>query len=186
MGCSSSSEWSDDHGKGVVLGQYELPEMAPFRENQQNEVPGSPESHDHQQRQDRKGDAPHTDRCNVYFWTKSSKKRWSTPSASIYGCCHHSMIAFEYEEEVLVCDAVNQAGQLTGRCRSMGIKEFHKKYPKKRRIVQRNLSIELVKETVRRMEKSGPYDHLWNNCQKWLKEMLKHLNMHTAPDPGDT
>ncbi|XP_077527926.1 uncharacterized protein LOC144139465 [Haemaphysalis longicornis] len=78
----------------------------------------------------------HQHRCRVYIWTKPTikyacfasnrgMKKTSSP------CVEHWMAAFEYEDEVLVCDAVEYNGELTGRCRSKMKTEFHNKYPEK-------------------------------------------------------
>ncbi|XP_077527927.1 uncharacterized protein LOC144139466 [Haemaphysalis longicornis] len=87
------------------------------------------------------------------------------------------MVMFEYEDEVLVCDAVELAGELTGRCESKGKDEFRKGYPKKKYLGEYNFPKEFVKETVKNMMKYGPYDPLSNNCQKWLKDLLMSMEV---------
>lgn len=125
---------------------------------------------------------PH--RCDVYFWTKTTKrgssapsKFWTLSTASGSVCFDHWMVAFEYQDEVLVCDAVNDEGELTGRCRLKGKEEFHRTYARKIHLGHYNVSKEFVKKTVNSMEKNGRYDILSNNCQNWLRKLLNRMSV---------
>lgn len=124
----------------------------------------------------------HPCRCTVYIWTKplikypcfASKpctKKTRSP------CVEHWMVAFEYEDEVLVCDAVEDNGELTGRCKCKAKNEFHHKYPEKTTLGYYEISKEFVKNTVEAIKNDGPYDVVCNNCQKWLKKLLYRLTV---------
>ncbi|XP_077527871.1 uncharacterized protein LOC144139380 isoform X2 [Haemaphysalis longicornis] len=110
------------------------------------------------------------DRCCAYYWTRpvqggslASSKLLGKSCSSSSASAHHWVVMFEYEDEVLVCDAVELAGELTGRCESKGKDEFRKGYPKKKYLGEYNFPKEFVKETVKNMMKYGPYDPLSNN-----------------------
>lgn len=93
------------------------------------------------------------------------------------------MIAFVYDDEVLLCDGDNVNGNLEGKCERLKIEEFKKmcfnnkidngefEIPKRR-----------VEQEVDNMKTWGSYDPLLNNCQDWFKELLKKLQVRdTGP-----
>lgn len=131
----------------------------------------------------------HPDRCWAYFSTKpTGRSSWDSCKRRIksYGrsspCFDHWLVAFEYEDQLLVCDAVNIRGELTGRCREKGKKEFHKKNPLKIPLGEFDIPKVFLRESVKRMEKNGRYDLLVNNCQTWIKKLLNRTGVASSVD----
>lgn len=93
------------------------------------------------------------------------------------------MIAFVYDDEVLLCDGTKVQGNLEGKCERLTIEEFNKRcfnnkqYHGKFEIPKRR-----VEQEVDNMKKRGSYDPLLNNCQNWFIELLTKLKVrNTAP-----
>lgn len=95
-------------------------------------------------------------------------------------CFRHWLVAFDYEEEVIVCEALNTNGVLEGQWHSQNREEFHKQFPKKKYLGQFHISKDAVKGIVQKMIDCGRYNLFSNNCQKWLKEVLKSLEVDTS------
>lgn len=127
---------------------------------------------------------PGPDRSRAYYWTKPNRRGLSQLSTLLPESCgsscassEHWLVAFEYEDEVIVCDAVKVDGELTGRYRSKEKDEFHKDNSNKKYLGEYNIPKEIVKDAVKNMMKYGSYDPLSNNCQKWLKDLLKSVEV---------
>lgn len=115
----------------------------------------------------------------VYFCTKATPggSCSSQSSAEISACVDHWVLAFEYADVVLVCDAVADKGVLTGRCRYFDKTSFDNHYPSKMRTFQGNRSKTLVESTVNSMKKWGQYDVVFNNCQNWVQKLMFTLQV---------
>lgn len=90
------------------------------------------------------------------------------------------MAAFDYCDEVLLCDATDVDGALIGRCESLKNEEFHFRYPKKKLILQCDIPKQFVRERVAALRNCGRYDALSNNCQKWIKNVMESLGLDTS------
>lgn len=131
------------------------------------------------------------ERCRVYTGTRPLASSESSSSASSnqrggsdgLEWLDHWMIAFVYDDEVLLCDATKVQGNLEGKCERLTIEEFNKRcfnnkqYHGKFEIPKRR-----VEQEVDNMKKRGSYDPLLNNCQNWFIELLTKLKVrNTAP-----
>lgn len=84
------------------------------------------------------------------------------------------MAAFQYEDEVLVCDANDVEGNLQGKCQQMKIDNFEKECPVDKKFLGKfKIPKQEVKGKVDQLRNCGPYYFITNNCQKWLRALLK-------------
>lgn len=131
------------------------------------------------------------ERCRVYTGTRPLASSESSSSASSkqrggsggLEWLDHWMIAFVYDDEVLLCDGNKVQGNLEGKCERLTIEEFNKrcfnnkKYHGKFKIPKRR-----VEQEVDNMKNRGSYNALLNNCQDWLNGLLTKLKVrNTAP-----
>lgn len=95
------------------------------------------------------------------------------------------MIAFVYDDEVLLCDGDNVNGNLEGKCERLKIEEFKKRcFNNKIDNGEFEIPKRRVEQEVDNMKTWGSYDPLLNNCQDWFKELLKKLQVRdTAEEP---
>lgn len=92
------------------------------------------------------------------------------------------MAAFKYDDAVLVCDANDENGTLKGNCQQMSIDNFEKEYAGDKKYLGRfEISKQEVKDNVEELKNYGPYDFLTNNCQKWLRVLLKKTTVPDSP-----
>ncbi|XP_077550553.1 uncharacterized protein LOC144163621 [Haemaphysalis longicornis] len=131
--------------------------------------------------------APSGEACRVYYWTRpveggSSCTSQSSAQSSGSGCAfsNHWMVAFDYWDEVLLCDATQVDGALIGKCVSITTEEFHCRYPKKKLILQCDIPKQFVRERVEAFRNCGRYDLLSNNCQKWIKSVMESMRLDTS------
>uniref|UniRef100_A0A131YAE1 Uncharacterized protein n=1 Tax=Rhipicephalus appendiculatus TaxID=34631 RepID=A0A131YAE1_RHIAP len=109
----------------------------------------------------------------------------SSQSASGSSWAMHWLLVFDYgEDEVLICDADNHDGDLTGRT-------YWKKraalenYENKRYLAKRNIPKERIDQLLRKMCDSGQYHYTKNNCQKWARDLLHELDIEMPADEVD-
>lgn len=109
----------------------------------------------------------------------------SSQSASGNSWAMHWLLVFDYgEDEVLICDADNHEGDLTGRT-------YWKKraalenYGKKRYLAKRKIPKERIDQLLRKMCDSGQYHYTENNCQKWARDLLHELDIEMPSDEVD-
>lgn len=109
----------------------------------------------------------------------------SSQSASGSSWAKHWLLVFDYgEDEVLICDADNHDGDLTGRT-------YWKKrialenYENKRYLAKRNIPKERIGQLLRKMCDSGQYHYTKNNCQKWAQDLLRELDIEIPADEVD-
>ncbi|XP_037514174.1 uncharacterized protein LOC119390638 [Rhipicephalus sanguineus] len=97
----------------------------------------------------------------------------------------HWLLVFDYgQNDVLICDADNHGGELTGRT-------YWKKraalenYEKKIYLGKRNIPEERIYSLVRKRGDSGQYHYTDNNCQKWAQDLLRELDIEMPADEVD-
>lgn len=129
--------------------------------------------------------------CRVYTGTRaldllessgstSSNQTGGSGGAAFIG---HWMAAFVYDDEVLLCDGNNVNRTLEGTCKRLKIEEFKKlRFENKIDHGERKIPKQRVEQEVDNMRNCGSYSIRQNNCQDWLKELLKKLRVRdTAP-----
>lgn len=131
------------------------------------------------------------ERCRVYTGTRPLALSESSSSASSnqrggsdgLEWLDHWMIAFVYDDEVLLCDGTKVQGNLEGKCERLTIEEFNKRcFNNKEDHGKFEIPKRRVEQEVDNMKKRGSYDPVLNNCQKWCNELLTKLKVrNTAP-----
>lgn len=93
----------------------------------------------------------------------------------------HWFLVFDYgNDQVLICDAEEVEGELTGRRYWMKKAIFGKTYPNKRYLGRHNVSERLLEKYLK-ICASGRYHLISNNCQTWALDLLRELGIK-APE----
>lgn len=94
----------------------------------------------------------------------------------------HWLLVFDYgDDEVLICDADMDAGELTGRRYWKKKAFFLKTYPNKRYLGRHNVPERLLEKYLKKVCDSGRYHLIRNNCQTWALDLLRELGIK-APE----
>lgn len=98
----------------------------------------------------------------------------------------HWLLVFDYgEDEVLICDAdMDGTGDLTGRT-AWKKRAALENYENKRYLAKRNIPKRRIDQLLRKMCDSGRYHLTNNNCQKWVQDMLRELDIEFPADELD-
>ncbi|KAL1479402.1 hypothetical protein MTO96_051870 [Rhipicephalus appendiculatus] len=109
----------------------------------------------------------------------------SSRSASGNSWAKHWLLVFDYgEDEVLICDADNYGGDLTGRT-CWKKRAVLKTYENKKYLAKRNIPKERIDQLLRKMCDCGQYHYTENNCQKWVQDLLRELDIEMPADEVD-
>lgn len=141
----------------------------------------------------------HSDVCDVYLcrapiqnMDSASANMLSYFASSSRSVCgnsweKHWLVIFDYGADVvLVCDAnMDHAGDLTGRKYWKKRNIFKNTYSYKRHLGTHRVPEERIDEVMRNMCDTGRYHLTNNNCQKWVKELLRRLGVQTPSDEHD-
>ncbi|KAH7958602.1 hypothetical protein HPB49_003180 [Dermacentor silvarum] len=144
-------------------------------------------------------DSMHSDACDVYLCCAPIQNRnsasanalsyFASSSRSVCGDSweKHWLVIFDYGKAVvLICDAdMDHAGDLTGRKYWKKRTVLKDTYSYKKYLGKRTVPEEHVEAVMRAMCDSGPYHLTKNNCQKWVKELLRRLGIETPSDERD-
>lgn len=121
------------------------------------------------------------DCCQVYTWVRpigGGSSSCTERDLYDYGI-DHSMVAFEYEDEVFFCDAVEEDGWLRGKWKLMPVKEFEEIFPgKKMDLGCHKLTKESLLTNLEKMASWGAYNLFANNCHTWVKTLLFRTGVH--------
>ncbi|KAL1475598.1 hypothetical protein MTO96_037173, partial [Rhipicephalus appendiculatus] len=125
----------------------------------------------------------------------------SSRSASGNSWAKHWLLVFDYgEDKVLICDADNLRGRFDGshelekegcakNLRKQGCNDFDlllvpcKRVPKY--LAKRNIPKERIDQLLRKMCDCGQYHYTENNCQKWVQDLLRELDIEMPADEVD-
>lgn len=126
------------------------------------------------------------ERCRVYTGTRPLQSLESSASASLIqtdgsggvACWQHWMVAFVYDDEVLICDGNNVNGNLVGKCDRLKVEEFNRRcFNNKKFLGEYKIPKQRVEENVDDIKYYGNYWLLINNCKDWLKALLKKMEL---------
>lgn len=124
--------------------------------------------------------------CHVYCWTTPLEFWGTSGSGSLnhvggsWGLplLQHWKAGFTYDDEVLVCDADDVEGRLKGKCERMKLDEFNKMcLANKKCLGKFQIPKQRVEENVAELNNHSRYDFVTNNCQKWLRALLKKMKV---------
>lgn len=91
----------------------------------------------------------------------------------------HWFAAFVYGSEALICEACEDTNTLKGRWTLEDWQAISERTNFQVKVADGAIPQEFVKRTVHSMEYCGLYDVVTNNCQNWVLELLKKLNLPT-------
>lgn len=125
------------------------------------------------------------DDCEVYQFTRplrnlqsSSNGSCNQSSGSGVAVIDHWYVVFKYGKDVLLAEANDLNGTLTGTWKQMKIDDFDKEYPGEKKYLGKfKIPMQYVKDKVNELKNCGPYKLIGNNCQTWLRTLLKALRV---------